>query len=178
MCGGTGSRLDFDGEKPLYEIGGRPMIDRVIDALGESSVDNIYAVTSPAVPGTSAHVAVEVIEAPGDGYVTDLVVALEHVSQPVLTVAADLPLLTGDGIDWVLEAYERGSVTVAVPVALKESLGVSIDETKLHDGTRVTPTGVNVVGDPEPETILMTDETNFAVNVNRTRDARVAEVLR
>lgn len=178
MCGGKGSRLTADVEKPLFEIGGVPMIDRVIDALAASQVDETYAVGSPAVPETAAHVDVPYIEAPGDGYVADLSTALDHVDLPVLTVAADLPLLDGEAIDWVLWAYEAGSLTVGVPTARKESFGVTVDSTKRYDGTRVSPAGVNVVGEPDTETILMTTDTRFAVNVNRRRDAAVAAALR
>ena len=177
MCGGAGSRLGFEGEKPLFEIDGRAMIDRVLDALAESSIDQRYAVTSPQVPETTAHVDGPVIEGPGDGYVADLTHALEQVEQPVLTLGADLPLLDGPAIDWVLEAYETGSAMVAVPVARKTELGVSIDATSEYQGTTVAPTGVNVVGDPKPEDTLMTDDPKFAVNVNRPRDAWIASVF-
>lgn len=198
MCGGRGTRLGLDVEKPLLEIGGVAMIDRVLGALAESDVDDRYAVGSPAVPDTATHIrerygaaesgsgsaspadhtTVEYIEAAGEGYVADLSTALERVETPVLTIAADLPLLAGDAIDSVLAAYERGSMTVCVPTERKRALGVTIDSTTDDDGTTVTPTGVNVVGDPEPETIFMTTDTRFAVNVNRPRDAWVAEVLR
>jgi adenosylcobinamide-phosphate guanylyltransferase len=177
MCGGEGTRLAVEGEKPLLEIGGVPMIDRVIDALEASRVDSIYAVGSPAVPQTAAHVDVPYIETEGSGYVADLTTALDRVEPPVLTVAADLPLLDGPAVDTVFGAYEQGSMTVCVPTALKRELGVTVESTTEHEGIQVTPTGVNVVGDPSPETIFMTRNTRFAVNVNRLRDAQVAEAL-
>lgn len=177
MCGGEGSRLGFDGEKPLYEIDGIPMIDRVIGALRDSAVDAVYAVGSPAVPETASYVDVTYIEAGGEGYVADLHAAMDHVDPPVLSVAADLPLLDGEAIDWVLEGYTDGSTTICVPVGRKQSLGVSFERTKQYDGTRVVPSGVNVVGEQRPERIRMTEDIRFAVNVNRTRDAWVAEVF-
>ncbi|MFB6086182.1 MAG: NTP transferase domain-containing protein [Halodesulfurarchaeum sp.] len=177
MCGGRGKRLEFDGEKPLYEIDGEPMIDRVIDALQASRIEEILAVGSPHVPGTMAHVEVPAIEGVGEGYVSDLLVALESVEKPVLTVGADLPLLDGSAVDWVLDRYETGSAMVAVPAERKTELGVSIDETTAPDGQPVVPSGVNVVGDPEPEHTLMSTDPRFAVNVNRPRDARIATHL-
>ncbi|MDR5656475.1 NTP transferase domain-containing protein [Halodesulfurarchaeum sp. HSR-GB] len=177
MCGGLGTRLDFDGEKACFEIGGVPMIDRVIEALAASRIEQVFAVVSPDTPRTAAHVDVPVIEGPGEGYVADLERALDRVDTPVLTVGADLPLLAGDAIDWVLDGYDAGSAMVAVPVELKRSLGVSIDATIEAAGQKVAPTGVNVVGPPEPEQTLMTTDTRFAVNVNRLRDAWVATVL-
>ncbi len=177
MCGGEGSRLDFGGEKPLYEIDGRPMIDRVLDALQASQIDRALAVGSPHVPETMAHVDVPVIEGPGDGYVADLAIALDRVEKPVLTVGADLPLLDGEAIDWVLDGYKTGSAMVAVPVEKKTELGVSIDATIEYGGNAVSPTGVNVVGDPKPEHTFMTADPKFAVNVNRPKDAQIATIF-
>jgi adenosylcobinamide-phosphate guanylyltransferase len=177
MCGGRGTRLDAPVEKPLLEIRGRPMIDRVLAALRASGVDSIAAVVSPDTPETSAHIDVPVIEGTGEGYVADLSLALERVSRPVLTLGADLPLLNGEAIDWVRSAYPSGSAMVAVPAERKRSLGASIDTTESHDGRTVVPSGVNVVGDPAPEHTLMTEDHRFAVNVNRPGDAWIAETL-
>ena len=177
MCGGRGTRLDAPIEKPRLEIGGVPMIDRVIGALAGSDVGEIYAVGSPATPATLAHVDRPVIDGPGEGYVADLDAALSEVEPPVLTLGADLPLLTADGVDWVLETYRGGSAMVAVPVARKRALGISVDASMTHEGQPVAPSGVNVVGDPTPEATLMTDRSQFAVNVNRPGDAQIAEAL-
>lgn len=172
MCGGRGTRLDADVEKPLFEVGGRPMVDRVRDALADSRIDATHAVVSPHAPGTHAHVAgdLPVVETAGDGYVADLSTALDAVGTPVLTVAADLPLLEGEVVDAVLDAAD-GSTSVRVPRALKELLGVSADV----DGAWV-PTGVNVVGD-DADDVSRSYDARLAVNVNRRADAAVAERL-
>ncbi|MUV88438.1 NTP transferase domain-containing protein [Natronomonas sp. CBA1123] len=177
MCGGRGTRLDR-GEKPLFEVAGEPMVDRVLDALAESRIDTVHAVTSPHVPETTAHLGgrVHLIEAPGDGYVEDLGAALETVEKPALTVVADLPLLAGEVVDRTLAAYDAGSLTVCVPTHLKEALGVSAETTRSHGGRECSPTGLNVVGDGD-ETIHLSYDARLAVNVNRPGDAEVAEVL-
>jgi adenosylcobinamide-phosphate guanylyltransferase len=177
MCGGRGTRLDAESEKPLFEVGGRPMVDRVRDALVGSRIDTVYAVTSPEVPRTRDHVDGPVVDAPGEGYVTDLRYALERVDPPVLTAAADLPLLAGDAVDVVVEAFAGDSLTVCVPAALKRALGVSIDTTMRVDGREVAPAGLNVVSHRQTEDTLMTHDARFAVNVNRLSDAQVAEDL-
>jgi len=176
MAGGRGTRLDTDREKPLYPVAGRPMIDRVLDALAASAIERVVVATSPATPETTAHVDVPTAETPGEGYVADLDAALsdDRLAAPTLTVAADLPLLTGPVVDDVLDAHEAGSLTVAVPAALKRSLGVSVDTTFDHEGRTVAPTGVNVVGDSPSRTVVRNDP-RFAVNVNRPADAAVAE---
>ena len=175
MCGGRGTRLATDTEKPLFRVDGVPMVDRVTAALRDSSVEQVYAVTSPHAPGTCAHVDVPTVETPGAGYVTDLDTALsdERVSTPVLTVVADLPLLDGATIDRVLDRHDAGSLTVLVPAALKRELGVSDDTTFHHEGREVAPTGVNVVGDGGDGSVLFR-EPRLAVNVNTLADARIA----
>ena len=177
MCGGRGTRLDTAVEKPLYEVNGRTMVDRVCDALAESRVETIHPVVSPHTPRTRDHLDDRdgrVIDAPGEGYVADLGHALERVDVPVLTVAADLPLLAGDAIDAVLSRDVEGSLAMCVPAALKRVMGVSIGTT---DEAGRAPTGVNVVADGGTETTVTTYDVRFAVNVNRLADARVAEEL-
>ncbi len=134
MAGGRGTRLGADREKPLVRVGGRPMVDRVIDALRASDVDRIYVATSPHAPATREHVSAPAIETPGEGYVADLeaVLADDRIERPVLTAVADLPLLAPDAVDDVLAAHEAGSLTVAVPADVKERLGVSADTTFEH----------------------------------------------
>jgi len=175
MAGGRGTRLGADCEKPLYRVGGRPMIDHVLDALGTSAVDGITVATTPATPETDAHVDVPTIETAGEGYVDDLRAALDsdRLARPVLTVAADLPLLAGPVVDRVLAAHDTGSLTVAVPAALKRDLGVSLDTTFDHEGRAVAPTGVNVVGG-DPSRLLVERDPRLAINVNRPADADIA----
>ncbi|MFC4553283.1 MULTISPECIES: NTP transferase domain-containing protein [Halorussus] len=185
MCGGRGTRLDAEREKPLFEVGGVPMVERVADALADSRVDTTYAVVSPHAPATREYAAARdslgVVETPGEGYVADLQVALETVDQPVFTVAADLPLLAGDAVDDVLDAFDGGSLTVCVPAALKRALGASADTTFEPDGDgrgrELAPTGANVVADADRDTMYTTYDARFAVNVNRRSDAELAAEL-
>ena len=177
LCGGKGTRLDADVEKPLLEVGGVPMVDRVLAALDGRRVGEVYPVVSPHAPATREHLADRpCIEAPGGGYVADLEFALadERVGVPVLTVAGDLPLLVPDAVDPVVAAHDDGSLAVCVPASLKRDLGVSADTTFERDGRELAPTGLNVVGDDRDETYVTRDR-RLAVNVNRTRDAAVAE---
>lgn len=178
MCGGQGTRLDADVEKPLFEVAGRPMVDHVRDALAESHVESTYAVVSPHAPETRAHLAdhLSIIETAGDDYVADLQVALEAVETPVLTVAADVPLLEATVVNDILDAAD-GSTSVRVPRALKALLGVSADEGGKGDqNCDWVPTGVNVVGDDEDD-IHHSYDARLAVNVNRVPDAAVTERL-
>lgn len=178
MCGGRGTRLDADAEKPLFRVDGVPMVDRVLAALDASGVGRVYAATSPNAPATRAHLDYPCIETPGEGYVADLEAALSdgRLDAPVVTVAADLPLLDGEVRDSVVAAHGGGSLSVLVPAARKRELGVSDDTTLERDGREVAPTGVNVVGD-DGDDAWLTDDYRVAVNVNTLADARVAERL-
>lgn len=177
MCGGSGTRLDR-GEKPLFEIGDVPMVERVLSALEASRIDTVYAVSSPKTPKTTRHLAgrVEIVETDGEGYVEDLADALEAVEQPVLSVVADLPLLAATNVNRTIEAHDDGSLTVCVPAAVKRCLGVSVDSTQSRVGTELAPTGLNVV-DGESETSRVSYDVRLAVNVNRPADATVATAL-
>jgi adenosylcobinamide-phosphate guanylyltransferase len=182
MCGGRGTRLGGETEKPLVRVGGRPMVDRVCAALTGSGVDRVYCAVSPHTPATRAHVGdspdVAVVETPGDGYVADLGVALDRVGTPAVTTASDLPLLTPAAVDTALDTRDGdgGSLTVCVPVDLKRELGVSVDTSTDRDGRRVAPTGLNVVGEGDGATVVV-DDPRLAVNVNRPRDLQIAHHL-
>ena len=164
------------------------MFDRVVRALRTSRVSPIYAVTSLHTPETRAHASdrgLDVVHAPGEGYVADLQYALDAVGTPALTVVADLPFLRPAHVDRALsDAYDGGengegvrSLTVCVPADLKRRVGVSVDTTFEYQGRQVAPTGLNVVGGEgvETETVSVVDDERLAVNVNRPTDREVAE---
>lgn len=186
MCGGEGSRLRAavgGTEKPLVEVGGEPMVERVLAALAdradaaESPLDTVYAAVSPATPETAARLReddrVVPLETPGEGYVGDLSAALSAVDRPVLTVAADLPFLTGEHVDSAFAAADGDSLTVCVPVARRRALGLSAETTMTHEGRQVVPSGLNVVADGGDRVVVWGDD-RLACNVNRPADLEVA----
>ncbi|WP_435075163.1 NTP transferase domain-containing protein [Halorubrum sp. HHNYT27] len=204
MCGGRGTRLGGDTEKPLTPVGGRPTVDRVLDALAGSRVETAHAVVSPHATATRAHLVGErpdlpVVDAPGDGYVADLQYAMEAVGAgdgddagdtthpPLLTAAADLPLLDSAAVNAVIDAAwvdadRPGSLTVCVPAARKRDLGVSADAATEMDGREIVPAGINVVAEESGSNdgdgaVHLTEDVRLAVNVNYPSDVRVAERL-
>lgn len=186
MCGGHGTRLESDTEKPLFDVCGAPMVDHVLAALRDApAVETVHAAVSPHAPDTSAHLrdhplAPAVVETPGEGYVTDLGLALDRVGEPVVTAAADLPLLAPEHVERAVTACQRAdgaSVTVCVPAALKRRLGTSADTTTTVEGRELAPTGLNVVGTTDTEKTMTSYDARLAVNVNRLEDAAVAEDL-
>ena len=179
MCGGAGTRLDR-GEKPRFEIGGVAMVERVLRAAESSEAGRVHAVTSPHTPETTrlldGRARVGVVETAGEGYVADLSAALGRVGRPVVTVAADLPLLRPAVLNRTMDSYDGRSLTVCVPAALKRQLGVSVDTVRSNGGRELAPTGLNVVGEGD-ERVRVSFDAGLAVNVNRPGDAAVAEAL-
>ena len=104
----------------------------------------------------------------------------------VLTVSADLPLITSELIDEIVERYERcgkPALTVAVPTETRQKLGLSSDYVFELKGRSLVPAGINVIdgerideGELEEETFV-TDIKELAVNVNTSKDLKIAERL-
>ena len=178
MCGGRGTRLRpaVAGEKPLVSVAGRPMIAHVLAALDESRIETVYAAVSPSTPETAAWLEptdVHVIETAGEGYVADLSAALDVVDRPVLTVTADLPLLTAEHVDRAICAADGDSLSVCVPLETAERVVDSVETTLEHDGSTVVPTGLNVVGKAHTQYVVW-DAKRLALNVNRPADRQRA----
>lgn len=60
LAAGQGSRLVKEGEttpKPMLDILGRPMIERLIDVLMRSDAEKIHIVTNPAMASVNEHLA-------------------------------------------------------------------------------------------------------------------------
>ncbi len=130
LCGGRGTRLVGDTEKPLVEVGRRSMVARVLAALAGSRIRRVVAVTSPHTPETTAMLdaeppdlagpaelagsnvasglTCELVVGSGDGYVDDLSRALAEVEGPAVSVAADLPLLCPRDVDDAIDAAASG----------------------------------------------------------------------
>lgn len=196
-CGGRGTRLGGDREKPLVEVGGRPMVVRVLDALADARVARVIAVASPDAPhtrralrgdlGDAAGVACAVLDGSGDGYVADLRRGLDAAGGTAVTVAADLPLVRGRDVDDAIDAAVGGaaggaasgtatSVSVCVPAATKRDLGVSVDASFDRAGRELAPTGLNVAAGDD-DRVVVRDRPSLAVNVNRPVDLTVARRL-
>jgi adenosylcobinamide-phosphate guanylyltransferase len=189
MAGGKGTRLNIMGEKPLLEVGGKPMIQRVLEALkGANKVEDIIVVVSKHTPQTAAFAhkqALKVLQAPGRGFCSDAKYAVKKLKlETVLTICADLPLVTSKFIDEVITFYEkckRPALTVVVPQELYARFGLSFDYVFNDNGKSLIPIGVNVVDGRRieerylDEEILQIDDVKVAVNVNTLQDMRIAE---
>ena len=189
MAGGLGTRLGM-GEKPMVTLLGRPLLEYVVRALLDSVIDKIFVATTSNVPGTSAWAkdrGLRVIETQGLGYVTDMISAVLAlgIEKPLLFVMADLPLLTGQLINEILDVYENRpepALSVHTPLSIHRMLGRKPPSLFNYEGQLIVPAGVNILDGAiiqfeQEDYHLILDRVELAVNVNAPEDLVLCETL-
>jgi molybdenum cofactor guanylyltransferase len=115
LAGGTARRLG-GVDKPALAIGGRSMLERVLDAVADAEP---RVVVGPPRPGMPADVLRVREEPPGGGPVAALAIGVAAVPASVACVAllaADLPYLTSEAVARLRRAVEMSTVDGAVLV--------------------------------------------------------------
>jgi len=191
MAGGKGSRMTIPVEKLLIDVGDKPMIEHVVDALKRAEkVDRIIVAVSRHTPKTASRargLSVEVLETPGLDFISDARYAVKSLGlKNVLIVSADLPFITGKLVDEVVENYYRcrkPALSVMIPTSVYDRLGLKPDLTLNIDGRVLVPVGINVIdgtrideAELEQETLVVENE-ELAVNVNTQEDLLIARLL-
>jgi adenosylcobinamide-phosphate guanylyltransferase len=178
MAGGKGTRMGDNVEKPLVEINGKPMIKYVIDALKNTDkIDNIIVATSKNTPKTEIFLneqCIKTIKTPGNGYVHDLRFILSNfkLGEIILTITADLPLISSDIIDHVLLEYgmsKKPAMSVVVPLHIFEKY--SIKPTIMFEN--LVPSGLNIlrsINKTQDEEVLIIEKIELALNINTCED--------
>lgn len=186
MAGGFGSRLGM-GEKPCVKLLEKPLISYVIDALQEAKgVDHIFVAVSPTTLKTASYVQqvygnnISTIMTAGGNYVGDMIFAVKEadVNEPVIIIMADLPLLRGKHIDYVIDEYnkcEKPAMSVFSPLSICKNLSLRPDTVFNWAGELIVPCGVNIINgkyiDQEQEyESLITKDPAFAININHVED--------
>jgi len=191
MAGGRGTRMMLAEEKHLLRVGGKPIIEHVIAALKNAKkVSAIVVAVSDYTPKTARlmiQFPVSVIKTPGKEYVSDMGYAVKQLQlRHVLAIAADLPLITGEVVDSILERYEqcgKPALAVVVPMETKEKLGLSGEYAFNVDNMLVVPAGINVIDgrriDEEEldQEVCLLDLKEVAVNINTVQELKIAETL-
>jgi adenosylcobinamide-phosphate guanylyltransferase len=191
MAGGKGSRMALSEEKPLVQVGGKPVIEHVLMALKNAKkVNSIVVAVSDYTPKTAQlmlQFPVSIVKTPGKEYVYDMGYAIRTLGlQTVLAIGADLPLITAEVIDAIVECYEqcrKPALSVVVSLETKEKLGLSTKYRFELDGRHVVPAGINVIDgrriDEEEldEEIYVSDQTEVAININTIKELRIAKTF-
>jgi adenosylcobinamide-phosphate guanylyltransferase len=190
MAGGKGTRMGSPEEKPLIKVCGKPVIEYVLDALRNAKkIDKIYVAVTERTPRTAQLMMesnIEVVMTLGQDYVSDMGYATQTLKLgKFLAIAADLPLVTGEILDRIMERYEncgKPALTVAVPIETKTRMGMSVEYSFKMDDKDVVPTGINVIdggkryGDEWlDQDIFLFDREELAINVNTPKELRIAE---
>jgi adenosylcobinamide-phosphate guanylyltransferase len=175
-------------EKPLLQVGSKPMMQHVVDALKQSKkVDRIIVAVSASTPETARkakELGLEVLETPGEGYVSDVKYAIRKLNlHDVLTVSADLPFITSETVDRAVKKYrESGKPSLAIvsPIEVYERLGSEPEYVFRVNGRCMVPVGINIIDGTRADeseleqALLVTESEGMALNVNTSRELRVA----
>lgn len=188
MVGGKGTRMKKNIEKPLLKVDNIPMIERIAQAIEDSKLLNksIYAV-SPHTPNTRKFAVkkrYEIVDTPGEEYHVDLKHAVKKCKlTKTLVVSGDLPFLTGELIDSVINVYiERAkpALVVVIPVDTLKKFELKPTWIMKCNNREVIPTGMNIIDgsliDKEEmeQTILITENLRFFININTYDDFKFA----
>ncbi|WP_407423730.1 NTP transferase domain-containing protein [Methanobrevibacter sp.] len=186
MAGGRGTRLKTPVEKPLFKIHDKPLIKYVLDNLESSKlVEKVIIATSPNTPETSDYIkdfGYEILDTPGVDFLHDLSLILDHFekkssSDVLLFINADLPFITGESIDYILETYfEHGkdALSTLIPVEIFNDLNLKYE----YEYKGLVPVGVNIlrsVNKIQDEYQLVMEKEELAFNINTLQDAGFAD---
>ena len=132
MAGGKGTRLKVPQEKPLFKLRDKPLINFVLENLKASKlIDEIVITVSPNTVETTRYLKdfdgdYTILDTSGEDYLTDLSFILDYFENKskediLLFINADLPFISTETIDYVLEYYlesPKDALSVVVPVEI------------------------------------------------------------
>ena len=175
-------------EKPLLEISGKPMLQRVIEVLRKSNaIDRIVVASSVSTPATTAaakRLGAESIITPGRGFEEDMRFAIRQLSlDETLVISSDLPFVTVEVIEEAVDRFRdtrKPALAVMAPAHLYERLGRKPDYVFEINGQKLVPVGINIIDDARidhgilEQTELIIDSGDVAFNINSPKDLAVA----
>jgi adenosylcobinamide-phosphate guanylyltransferase len=193
MCGGKGSRMEnfIDIEKPLLEVKGKTMVERVLDALVQSrDFEKIFGVISPNTPKTNVFVSYhlsDIIKTEGKSYSKDLSIVLNKLKpSTIFVIPADLPLLNPKIIHKIISTYIPGLPCVSiisdkqfvVNMGIKPSLILNINSKEYcHTGITIVDSSKVEGFTTVKEYYVIMNEKEIVVNVNTRGELEIAERL-
>ncbi len=189
-AGGKGTRMGKCGiEKPLMMVGEKCAVERVIDALNDTKgIDRILVSVSDNTLETENYlksIGVETIRTSGEDFMGDLHQALECLNGDyVLTTPSDLPLITSEIFDMIINYFIPGtmdSLLAVVDEATVRNIGITPSYVREERGNSWVLSGVSVIdrkktlaGEYLAETLFETNWLELSVNVNTQRELNLA----
>jgi len=181
-AGGKGTRMGRCGiEKPMMKVGDKCTVERVIDALkAAKGIDRILVSVSDNTLETEKYlrsIGVETVRTSGDDFMGDLHQALECLNGDyVLTTPSDLPLITPEIFDSIIDYFNPGTMDSLLAVIDENTvlnIGITPSYVREERGNRWVLSGVSVIdrrktlaGEYLSETLYETNWPELAVNVN------------
>jgi adenosylcobinamide-phosphate guanylyltransferase len=188
MAGGKGTRFGKEIEKPLIKLLGKSLIKRVIEATKASRrISETYVAVTSNSSKTAITVksSTKVVKTEGQGYHADLRQAVLKLSLncPVLIISSDLPLLTGEFLDQIIDKYEKSrkpALTVLAPIEECRKYGVSPTSFYEHAGNLYAVSGINIIDskrilEEQPQKVVICRKPEAIFNVNTPEDLESAE---
>ncbi|MCC6012845.1 MAG: NTP transferase domain-containing protein [Candidatus Verstraetearchaeota archaeon] len=154
MAGGKSSRMNIKIEKPLLKLGGITLIERVINAVKNSSfIDKIIVTVSPNTVNTKNYLksikGINILETSGRDYHEDMKFAIKNSNgKYFIVISADLPFITSEIINFIINKYieeKKPSLTVITP--LKNLLSYNLIPTYIIkiNNEEFVPCGINII---------------------------------
>ena len=190
MAGGMGTRLIVPEEKPLFRLHDKPLIKYVLDNLKSSElIDKIVIAVSPNTQKTADYLKslnddFIIFDTSGEDYLKDLSYILSYFEEKskddiLLFINADLPFISTETIDYVLNYYlksDKDALSVIVPVEIFKDLGLDYS----YEFNGCVPSGLNVLRSEniiQDENQLVLEKVELALNINTIPDSEIAEKL-
>ncbi len=189
-AGGKGTRMGKCGvEKPMHMVGDKPVVERVVDALKQSThIDRILVSVSDNTPNTEAYlngIGVETIRTSGESFMDDLHQSFESMDGDyVLTCPSDLPLLTTEVVNTFMEYFVPGLMESAIAVVDEATVlrtGITPSYTRECNGRHWVLSGLCIMnrprtlaGDYLEEYLFETNWVELSVNVNTPKELDLA----
>ncbi len=175
LAGGKSSRLGKD--KGVIAIGGKKMIDIVIESVRESKAEDLFIATSTNAPMTRKYCErkeYKVIETPGEGYHEDLRYLLVRHPEFV-SIACDIPFIKGEHINAITDFYyeksSNVSITGAVPLDRLPSY-VAPSYVFEYENRELVAFGLNIVTNAKKNLPFVFNDPLLAININTAYDLR------
>ena len=191
-AGGKGTRMGRCGiEKPMMKVGEKCTVERVIDALKDSKyIDRILVSVSDNTLETEKYlnsIGIETVRTSGDDFMGDLHQALECLSGDyVLTTPSDLPLVTSQNFDAIIEYFDPNimdSLLAVIDEKTVRDIGITPSYTRESRGLKWVLSGVSIIdrkktlaGEYLEETLFETNWPELSVNVNTQLELDLARL--
>jgi len=192
-AGGKGSRMGHCGvEKPMQEIGGIPVIKRVVDAISSSeNVDRILVSVSDNTKGTEKYLrseGIETVTTSGIDFMEDIHKVFETMNgRFVLTAPCDMPLLRREVVDMLYNFFDPDTMESAIAVVSEDivrSVGIYPSYSVDIGGRRWVLSGLCIMDRIKTlddvfleEAYMQTDMFELAVNINTQEELELARKM-